>query len=125
VRVVEERPFAVGTASLFGSRAMAYAVLPSVRSRTTRATTSWRRPWSPEDDTVVASHGQRIPRAASDEVALELREDHSHVRHRLPIGVPHRVVPSQGRRRLTRLPFPGWCRPRLGGSRGSVARWLE
>jgi hypothetical protein len=33
-------PCAVGTASLFKSRAMAYAVLPSVRSRTTRATTS-------------------------------------------------------------------------------------
>jgi hypothetical protein len=33
-------PCAVGTASSFRSRAMAYAVLPSVRSRTTRATTS-------------------------------------------------------------------------------------
>src|SRR6476659_1005259 len=43
----------------------------------------WRRPWSAEDDTVVASHGQRLPRAASDEVALKLHEDHSHVRHRL------------------------------------------
>jgi hypothetical protein len=28
-----------------------------------------RRPWSPEDDTVVASPGQRLPRTASDEVA--------------------------------------------------------
>jgi hypothetical protein len=33
-------PHAVGTASLFRSRVMAYAVLPSVRSRNTRATTS-------------------------------------------------------------------------------------
>jgi hypothetical protein len=32
---------------------------------------------------VVASHGQRLPRTASDEVTLELREGHSHVRHRL------------------------------------------
>jgi|RhiMethySRZTD1v2_1073278.scaffolds.fasta_scaffold05722_13 hypothetical protein len=41
---------------------MAYAVLPSVRSRTTRATTS--SGVDLEDDTVVASHGQRLPRTA-------------------------------------------------------------
>jgi hypothetical protein len=51
-------PCAVGTASLFKSRAMAYAVLPSVRSRTTRGHhVVWRRPRSAEDDTVVPSHG--------------------------------------------------------------------
>jgi hypothetical protein len=36
-------PCAVGTASVFKSRAIAYAVLPSVRSRIMRATTSAQR----------------------------------------------------------------------------------
>jgi hypothetical protein len=63
---------------------MAYAVLASVRSRTTQATTSSGVDLgSAEDDTVVPPHGQRLPRTASDEVALQLGEYHGHVRHRL------------------------------------------
>jgi hypothetical protein len=92
VRVVGERPCAVGTASLFRSRAMAYTVLPRALPHNAGHHVVWRRPWSPEDDVVVASHSQRLARTASDEVALELSEDHSHVRHPLPIGVQNRMT---------------------------------
>jgi hypothetical protein len=126
VRVVEERPCAVGTASLFRSRAMAYAVLPSVRSRTTRATTSSgvdlgrlrTTPWSRRTASAFRVRLRMKSRSSSAKTTAMCAIA-------LPIGVPRRVVPSHGRRRLTRLQFPGWSRLRLGGSRGSIPRWLE
>jgi transposase len=109
VRVVEEQPCAVGTASLFRSRAMAYAVLPSVRSRTTRATTSSgvdlgrprTTPWS-----------RRTASASRVRLRMKSRESSAKTTAMcaiaLPIGVPRGVVPSHGGCRLTHLRFPGW-----------------
>jgi hypothetical protein len=55
---------------------MAYAVLPSVRSRTMRATTSSGVDLGlPKDYPLVSAYGQGLPRTASDEVALQLGED--------------------------------------------------
>jgi hypothetical protein len=48
----------------------------------------------------VSTYGQRFPRAAADEVALQLGEHHGHVRHRLA----HRPAKSSVQR-LARSTF--------------------
>jgi hypothetical protein len=44
---------------------------------------AWRRSWSAERYAVLLLDLQRLASARLDEVTLQLREDHSHVPHRL------------------------------------------
>ena len=74
----------------------------------------WRRSWSAECDAVLLLDLQRLAGTHPDEVALQLSEDHSHVRHRLA----HRIRVSTGRRSIC-CDFCGSSEP-LGPSRTST-----
>ena len=68
----------------------------------------WHRPWSPE----ATPWSRRTASASRVRLRMKSRESSAKTTAMcaiaLPIGVPHRVVPSHGRLRLIRLRFPGW-----------------